>query len=63
MEMDKKTFSTAVLVVGIVILMASLFADNIGIGSHAGFGPYQAVGSVVGALVAAVGLFFTVKAE
>ncbi len=61
--MDKKTFSTAVLVVGIVILMASLFADNIGIGSHAGFGPYQAIGSTVGVAVTAVGLFLRVQAK
>ena len=61
--MDKKTPSAAMLAIGIMILVASLFADSLGIGGNSGFGSYQAVGAVVGAIVAAVGLFFTVKAE
>ncbi len=60
--MDKKTPSIAMLAIGIMILVASLFADSLGIG-YPGFGRYQVIGSVVGAVVAAVGLFFTVKAE
>ncbi len=59
--MEKNTFSTAVLVVGIVIQVASLFADSIGIGEQPGFGFDQAIGSIVGAVVTAVGLFLTVK--
>ena len=61
--MDQKTSSTAMLVIGIVILVASLFADSLGIGGNPGFGLDQAVGSVVGAVVTAVGLFLTVKAK
>ncbi len=61
--MDKKTINTAVLVVGIVILVASLFADSIGIGDSPGFGIEQAIGSVVGVAVTGVGLFLTVKAK
>ncbi len=61
--MDNKTLSTAVLIVGIVILVASLFADSIGIGDVPGFGRDQAIGSVVGTIVTAVGLFLTVKAK
>ena len=61
--MDKKTFSTAVLVVGIVILVASLFADSIGIGDNPGFGRDQAIGSIVGAIATTIGLFLTVKAK
>ncbi len=61
--MDKKTSSAAILVIGIVILVASLFADSIGIGDQAGFGRNQAIGSVVGAIATAVGLFLTVKAK
>ena len=60
--MDQKTLSTAMLVIGIVILVASLFADSLGIGEQPGFGFDQAIGSIVGAVVAAVGLFFTIKA-
>ena len=59
--MEKNTFSTAVRVVGIVIQVASLFADSIGIGEQPGFGFDQAIGSIVGAVVTAVGLFLTVK--
>ena len=61
--MDEKTLSTAVLVVGIVVLVASLFADSIGIGDHPGFGGDQAIGFVVGVAVAGVGLFLTVQAK
>ncbi len=61
--MDEKTLSTAILVIGIVILVVSLFADSIGIGDQPGFGSDQAIGSVVGAIATAVGLFLTVKAK
>ena len=61
--MDQKTFSTAVLVIGIVILVVSLFADSIGIGDSPGFGIDQAIGSVVGVAVTGVGLFLTVQAK
>ena len=63
MEMHKKMLSTAVLIIGIVILVASLFADSIGIGNHPGFGPNQTIGSVVGAIVIAVGLFLKAKSK
>ncbi len=61
--MDEKTLSTAILVIGIVILVASLFADSIGIGDHPGFGFDQIIGSVVGVAVTGVGLFLTIKAK
>ncbi len=61
--MDTKTPSITMLAIGIMILVASLFADSLGIGGGSGFGLDQAVGSIVGAVVAAVGLFFTLKAE
>ncbi len=61
--MDQKTPSIAMLAIGITILVASLFADSLGIGGNPGFGLDQAVGSVVGAVVAAVGLFLTVKVK
>ncbi len=62
-EMDKKAFSTVVLGVGIVILVASLFADSIGIGGGSGFGLDQIIGSVVGAIVTGVGLFLTAQVK
>jgi len=62
-EMDKKTMSTAILVIGIAILVISLFADSIGVGDFPGFGRDQTIGSIVGALVAGVGLYLTIKAK
>ena len=61
--MDKKTLSTAILVIGIVILVASLFADSFGIGDAPGFGRDQALGAVVGVAITGVGLFLTVQAK
>ncbi len=51
------------LIIGIVTLVASLFADSIGIRDHPGFGGDQAIGSGVEAIVTAVGLFLTIKAK
>ncbi len=61
--MDKKTLSNAVLVLGIVILAVSLFADSLGIGGNPGFGHYQSIGFVVGGAVTGVGLYLMVQAE
>jgi len=61
--MDNKTLTTAVVAVGILVLAASLFADSLGIGANPGFGLNQTIGSVVGAIVTAVGLFLKVKSK
>ncbi|MDH4137492.1 MAG: hypothetical protein OEW09_12380 [Anaerolineae bacterium] len=58
---SKKTAGIVLLVVGIVVLLLSLVADPIGIGGHLGFGLYQVVGAIVGAIVAIVGLVLTLK--
>ncbi len=57
----KKTVGIVVLVVGIVVLLLSLVADPIGIGGHPGFGRYQIVSIIVGAIVTVVGLVLTLK--
>lgn len=59
----KKTAGIVLLVVGMVILVLSLAADLIGIGGlrSPGFGPYQIVGIIVGAIVTVVGLVLTLK--
>jgi hypothetical protein len=57
----KKTIGTVLLVVGIVVLLLSLIADLIGIGGSPGFGTYQIVGAIVGAIVTVVGLVLTLK--
>ncbi len=46
-----------------MILVASLFADSFWIGEQPGFGFDQTIGSVVGVVVTAVGLFFTVTGK
>jgi len=61
--MNKKTMNTAILVIGIAVLLVSLFADPIGVGDFPGFGRDQTIGSIAGALVAAIGLYLTIKAK
>lgn len=46
-----------VLALGALILLASLFADVIGIGDDAGFGRQQTMGTIAGLVVLAVGAF------
>ena len=58
--MSKNTAGIVTLIVGIVILELFLLADRLGIGV-AGFGPMQITGTIVGAIVIAVGLFLTLK--
>ncbi len=52
-----KIASIVLVIIGVVLLAASLLADVAGIGDSAGFGPQQTAGAVAGAVVAAVGLF------
>lgn len=49
------------LVVGIGLLGASLLADVIGIGDDPGFGSQQTMGTIAGAVIAAVGLFLMLR--
>jgi hypothetical protein len=60
MEMGGKTAGIVVLVVGIVILLLSLLADVLGIGTP-GFRIQQIAGTVVGAVVTVVGLILTLR--
>jgi hypothetical protein len=57
------TGSIAVLVVGILLLLASLSADLTGLGDDVGFGRQQTIGSVVGAVVTVVGVFLMTRAK
>ena len=58
----KKTVSIVLLVVGIAILALSLAADYIGIGNAVPrFGLQQIAGTIVGAIVAVVGLFLMLR--
>ena len=56
-----KISSIILLVVGIGLLIASLLADVIGIGDDPGFGRQQTMGTVAGAVIAAVGLLLSLK--
>ena len=58
--MSKKTAGILALIAGIVIFGLFLLADRLGIGV-AGFGPMQTAGTIVGAIVIALGLFLTSK--
>jgi hypothetical protein len=58
----RKTIGIVLLVVGIIVLLVSLFADTLGLGgSSPVFGPYQIAGTIVGVIVALVGLVLTIR--
>lgn len=57
----KKTTGIILLVVGIVVLLLSLLADVLRIGTWSGFGFYQIGGAIVGAVVAIVGLVLMLR--
>lgn len=58
--MGGKTAGIVLLVVGVVVLLLFLLADVLGFGSP-GFGLQQIGGTIVGAIVAVVGLVLTRK--
>ena len=60
--MSKKTAGIVALIAGIVILGLFLLTDRLGLGM-AGFGPVQIAGTIVGAIVIALGLFLTLKKQ
>lgn len=57
----KKIVGIVLLVVGIVVLLLSLTADVIGIGQHIGFGYWQILGTIAGAILAVVGLVLMLR--
>jgi hypothetical protein len=60
--MGKKTAGTILLAVGIVIVVVSLGADLLGIGGiNPVLGPQQIAGTIVGAIVAIVGLVLRLR--
>ena len=58
-----KTASIILVLVGVGLLGASLLADVIGIGDNPGFGFQQTAGTAAGVVIAAVGLYLTLKAS
>ena len=61
--MDKMILGAVLLIVGIAILVESLFADGIGIGANPAFGSNQLIGSIVGGLLTATGLYLVLKSK
>ena len=58
----RKTIGIVLLVVGIIVLLVSRFADTLGLGgSGFGFGPYQIAGTILGVILALVGLVLTIR--
>lgn len=61
--MNNKTLGTVLLVAGVILLLAALAADVIGLGEAPdAFGTRQIAGAVVGVVAAAVGFFLRSKA-
>ncbi len=60
--MDNKTSSIAVIVIGALVLLASLTADFTGLGDDAGFGMQQTTGTIAGVIVLAIGAYLHKKA-
>ena len=56
---NKKTIGIALLIVGIIVMALSLFANQLGIGITAVFGYKQSLGAVLGAAITAAGFLWT----
>ena len=56
--MSKRTIGILIIVVGVLLVVASLAADLIGIGSGGGLGWKQLLGAGVGVLVVAAGVWW-----
>jgi hypothetical protein len=57
----KKAIGIALVVVGIIIVVLTLIADQIEIGRSAGFGLHPRLGTFVGAVVTVVGVVLASK--
>ena len=53
--MNRKALGMISMLVGVVLLLASLMADYVGLGGAPGFGTRQVVGAACGAIVAMAG--------
>ncbi len=51
----KRTIGLILLIVGMVVLIISVAADAIGLGSDPGFGNQQTAGTALGAIAAIIG--------
>lgn len=60
--MNKKTTGLVLLVVGVLLLIASLTVDLFWSGGFAGFGYKQTLGTAIGVIMAAAGFILRSKA-
>jgi len=54
--MSAKVRSIVLILIGVALVVLSLFADVLGVGAHAGLGWKQMAGAALGVVVAIVGL-------
>jgi hypothetical protein len=59
--MSQKTLGYVLVVVGVVVLLVSIFADALGLGNGTSFGWKQIAGSVGGVVVAAAGVWMAMR--
>ena len=59
--MDNKIASIVIVVIGALMLLASLTANITGLGDDAGFGRQQTTGTIVGIAVLAAGAYLYKK--
>ena len=60
---NKMILGAILLLLGIAILLESIFADGIGIGNNPSFGYSQTSGAIAGAILTVSGLIFMYKAR
>jgi hypothetical protein len=60
--MSKRTLGILMIAAGVVLILASLLADTIGVGAQPGIiGWKQILGVVIGAVVSIGGIFFILR--
>jgi hypothetical protein len=61
--MQSPAFAKTLMIVGIVIVLLSALADPLGLGRSPGFGWWQTLGVIVGALVILAGVYLRRRAK
>ncbi len=53
---QKRKLGALLIGVGIVVFLISIFADPLGIGGYPGFGTKQVIGTIIGVVLAIIGV-------
>ncbi len=56
---SKRTIGTALLVVGVILLIVSVGADTIGLGGGGRFGSQQILGTIAGLILIVAGFIYS----